>query len=163
MIICLSCGNPNEPGTGFCTQCNARLPKIDAVSVQSGAGHVTGRFEQIREAGMKVKQGTWSSEEFGEYIQNVYQLLKEHAEATIAYIQETGYHEYGGEEVEHGLSGVEKFEEGLERMFCFVEDGDAQHIDAGLEMIWEGNELINEAMKFNRAARRRLEEEWGYM
>ncbi|GMU51397.1 MAG: hypothetical protein AMXMBFR33_05430 [Candidatus Xenobia bacterium] len=163
MIVCLSCGHANETGTGFCVQCNARLPKIDATSVSSGTGHITGRYEQIRDAAEKARSGQWSASEFGEFIKNLFEFLEKHKEGIVSYVRETGYYDYGNEEVNLGMTGVEKFEEGLEALYHFSESGDAHLIDQGLSVIWEGNEMINEAMRENRAARRRLEEEWGYM
>jgi hypothetical protein len=39
-----------------------------------------------------------------------------------------------------------------------LNDSDPAHIEEGLELIREGNELINDAMKINRDNRKKLEE-----
>lgn len=164
MIVCLSCGTANNGGAGYCTQCNARLPKIDANQIQSGTGHITSRYEQIRDACDKVRNQAWSLEEFESYVANLFNFLESHKNAIIGYVKETGYFEYGQGEVEMGMTGVERYEEGLELIYSYVEDGVPETVlDQGLQLIWEGNEMINEAMRENRAARRKLEEEWGYM
>ncbi len=163
MIVCLSCGTANG-GTGYCSQCNAPLPKIDPNSNMSGTGHQTGRFEQIRDACDKVRTQAWTLEEFEQFISNLFNFLEGHKNAIIGYVKETGYFEYGSQEVEMGFTGVQRYEEGLELIYTYIEDGVPESVlDQGLQMIWEGNEMINEAMRENRAARRKLEEEWGYM
>jgi len=43
-------------------------------------------------------------------------------------------------------------------MMLYLENQDPNHIDYGLELVHEGNEKINEAMKINRENRKKLEE-----
>ncbi len=163
MIVCLSCGNANEANTGFCLQCNARLPKIDPTSIPSNTGHVTDRYNSIKEAAEKAKDGRWTTEELGHYLETLFELLESHKLGILGYVKETAYDDEGGQEVEIGVSGMSKYEEGLRIMFGFVETGEEKYLESGLRLIWEGNELINEAMRENRAARQRLQDEWGYM
>ena len=162
MTVCLSCGHTNQGG-GYCVCCNAPLPRIEPARLEPW-GHQTGRFEQIRDACEKVRSQAWTLEEFEQFISNLFNFLEGHKNAIIGYVKETGYFEYGSQEVEMGFTGVQRYEEGLELIYTYIEDGVPESVlDQGLQMIWEGNEMINEAMRENRAARRKLEEEWGYM
>jgi len=45
----------------------------------------------------------------------------------------------------------------MHEMWLYLEDGDPGHLDSGLEMLWEGNEKINEAMRLNRDSREDLD------
>lgn len=140
------------------------LPKIDPNQNMSGVGHQTGRYEQIKDACDRVRTNNWSLDEFGQFIQNLFQFLESQKDAIVGYVKETGYFEYGSQEVEMGMTGVQRYEEGLELIYSYIEDGVPESVlDQGLAIIWEGNEMINEAMRENRQARRKLEEEWGYM
>ena len=76
-------------------------------------------------------------------------------------ITQNEYGEYAAEEVEHGLNGMNLFEEGMQEMSYYVEDGDLSHLDLGMERIVEGNNMLNEAKRINRSGRKELEEQWG--
>lgn len=113
-----------------------------------------GKYDQIREACEKAKAGEWSEEELTSFIQALLGTLRAQREAIAGYVAETGYSDFSGQEVDVGLQGAQKFEEGLERILA---SRDA--IDDGLKMISEGTQLINQAMGINREERRKLEEE----
>lgn len=124
---------------------------------------VSGRMGQFVDAVNNVKGGAWSAEEFLEFLQNMFVVLQEKRVGTEALIEESHYDEFCQEEVELGLQGMEQFEEGMQEMSLFLEDGEVAHLDVGLASINHGNELLNDAMRVNRASRRKLEDEWGLM
>lgn len=78
-------------------------------------------------------------------------------------IVENKYDEYANEEVEQGLQGMNCFEEGMQEMSLYVEDGELSHLDTGMQLIIEGNSLLNDAKRLNRSGRKDLEEQWGTM
>ncbi|MBI3928288.1 MAG: hypothetical protein HY319_22280 [Armatimonadetes bacterium] len=163
MIVCLVCEHTNQPGVGQCTHCGAALPRILQPTSVDQFEKRTSRYNQFREAGQKAKEGKWSPEEYADWLQNISRLLAQKARYLIDLYHSTGYYEYGAEEVEMGITGIQDYEQAMETMWEFIEDGDPRHIERGLELMWEGNEKINEAMRLNREFRRRLEDEWGYM
>lgn len=152
MIVCFSCGFASPSGTGYCLQCKARLPKIDAETHLSWAGRIASRFEQIRDACDKVRSQAWSLEEFESYLANLFDLLESQKNAIIGYVRETGSFAYGASEVEAGMTGIERYEKGLELLSSFAQAGVPDSVlDQGLHLIGEGNEMM----------RRKLEEGWG--
>ena len=164
MIICLACGASNQPGASHCASCGAVVPKMDYSVTNSGyTGRLTGRFEKFQDACRRVRAGEWSKEEFGAWLENIQKALNEKAGYLVNLIHESGYYEHNMDEVEHCFTGIENYEKGMNEMWQYIEDGDMANLDRGLEIMWEGNELINEAMRMNREFRRGLEEEWGYM
>lgn len=162
MIICMQCGADNPRGGNLCRSCQATLPRMDTSSMLVG-DKIVGRYNQFKEAVAKVKEGAWSTEEFFEFLQSLYGFLSEKRLGTEQLIAESGYEEYGEEEVRQGRDGMNHFEMGMQEMALFLEDGDLQHLDEGLSILWRGNEFINDAMRINRAERRKLEDEWGWM
>lgn len=124
---------------------------------------IAGRFGQIKDAVERVKAEEWEAAEFYEFLNNIYAVLSEKRVSTEQLITESDYAEFAGDEVTQGLEGMDQYEAGLQEMSLYVEDGELAHLDTGLELIWQGNEAINDAMRMNRAERRKLEEEWGWM
>lgn len=165
MIICLVCGAENAPKTNACSSCGANLPKMDYSTSTATAtgGRVTERFDQFQQACHKVKMGEWNQEEFSTWLQVIHNTLTEKANGYVSHIQDSGYFEYQMEEVEMSFTGLEDYENGMQHLWQYTETGDVSHLDQGLQLIWEGNEKINESMRLNRQFRRGLEEEWGYM
>ena len=162
MIICMQCGAQNGKGAKVCASCGAILPRMDTSSMVT-VDKIAGRFTQFRDAVERVKEGHWSSEEFLEFLQNIYALLSEKRAGTEQLIQETGYEEYADDEVSQGRDGMDQYELGMQELSLFLEDGETDHLDQGLDLIWQGNERLNDAMRINRAERKKLEDEWGWM
>lgn len=162
MIICMQCGAQSHKGAKSCSSCGAILPRMDTSSMVT-VDKIAGRFQQFKDAVDRVKTGQWQSEEFFDFLQNIYALLADKRSGTEQLIQETGYEEYSDDEVRQGRDGMDHYEMGMQEMSLFVEDGDTAHLDHGLDLIWQGNERINDAMRINRAERKKLEDEWGWM
>jgi hypothetical protein len=118
---------------------------------------VTGRYEQFRQAVARARSGEWSAEEFEAFMLHVYETLTARAADCRAFIEETCYRDEAPDEVDNGLRGLDLYEVGMQEMWLFLQDGDLGHLDAGLEMVWEGNEKINEAMRLNRDSREDLD------
>ncbi|MBI3928287.1 MAG: hypothetical protein HY319_22275 [Armatimonadetes bacterium] len=146
-----------------CACCGGVLPKIMQPTANAGFEKRLSRFNQFREAGEKARSGEWSPGEYGEWLRNISGLLAQKTRYLIWLYESTpGYYESSSDEVDMGISGIQDYEESMEIMWGFVEDGQTVHIDQGLQLMWEGNEKINEAMRLNREFRRRLEEEAGF-
>ena len=124
---------------------------------------VAGRFQQFKDAVERVRSGQWASDDFLEFLQNIYTLLTEKRMSAEQLIQESGYEEYAEDEVRQGRDGMDHYEMGMQEMSLFLEDGEMAHLDQGLDLIWQGNERLNDAMRINRAERKKLEDEWGWM
>ena len=158
-MICFKCGHSNGYGSNYCSRCNAVLPKMDHVpQVEAEAPVVNDRYLLIQEACDRVLSGASNLDEFAAFVEGVTSALtrKDEEMRQIEIPPET-YEEFR-EELEVGFAGVELFFEGLRMLRLFVEQPEPSHIESGLELIREGNTLINDAMRINRANRRRIEE-----
>lgn len=119
---------------------------------------VNERYMQLKEAGEKVKSGEWSIEEYGSFLSEIHQILSQkEQEIREIEIPEEAVEEFS-EELNVGFNGIELYNQGISNMMLYLEDENPDHIDYGLELVHEGNEKINEAMRINRENRRKLEE-----
>ena len=115
-----------------------------------------GRYNQFKRAVDNVRDGSWSIEEFNEFLVNIYESLSAKAQEVRDMLGSEEYATYqddNGAEVDNGLAGMELYEAGMQEMALFLEDGEQVHLDEGLALMWEGNEKINEAMRINRESR----------
>lgn len=163
MVVCIHCGQQNIPDSAECNNCGAVIPQMDRSTYFRTHDTITERYDEFRVAAEKARAGEWSPQELKQWLENMETMLAKRRDYLINVIKGADYYEYRSEEVELGVTGVFDYEEGMNMMSSFIEDGNPMHLDVGLEKIWEGNEKINEAMRMNREFRRKLEEEWGYM
>lgn len=157
-MICTKCGQLNPAGANYCHGCSSVLPKVvlDAEAVTHEK--VTERYQQLKEAGEKVLGGTWSVEEYATFLDDISNLLaQKEQEIRDIEIPADALEDFR-QEIEIGFSGLELYTNGISTMRQFLTDGDEAHIQQGLELIRDGNEMINEAMRINRENRRKLEE-----
>jgi hypothetical protein len=155
----MKCGHSNSFGQKFCSSCNAVLPKMTHVpQVAAEPTFVNERYLKIQAASEQALSGELSLEDYAAFLGSVYDALviKEQEMREIEIPPET--FEDFQEELEVGFAGVEMYFEGLRTLQLFVEQQEPSHIEAGLELVREGNELVNQAMRINRENRRKLEE-----
>ncbi|MDO5296030.1 MAG: hypothetical protein Q4F00_05185 [bacterium] len=162
MVICMQCGSQNRKENKKCSSCGAPMPHFEmtpTVKVEV----VTGRFKKFHDNVEGVRNGQISPEAFGEFLQDQYETLQKFRGEIAEVIEGTDYLEKCHDEMTQGIAGMDHYEEGVHEMWAYLEDGDVEHLEAGLEMIRMGNDCINDAMRINRMARKQLEEEWGTM
>lgn len=104
-----------------------------------------------------MRSGDWTADDLREFLLQISETLAEKGLACRTFIEESGYRSEAEEEVDEGLSGIEHYEYGMQEMWQFLDDGDLAHLAAGLKIIWEGNEKINQAMRLNRESREDLD------
>lgn len=162
MVICMQCGSQNRKENKKCSNCGAPMPHFEmtpTVKVET----VTGRFKQFHDSVEGVRSGLISADDFGEFLQNQYDALQKFRGELADIIEGTDYMDKCHEEMAQGLQGMDHYEDGIHEMWSFLEDGETEHLETGLDMIRMGNDCINDAMRINRMARKQLEEEWGTM
>jgi len=156
-VLCLKCGHKNPDGANFCQSCSAALPRMTQTDAAPPT-KVNERYMQLKDAGDKAKSGEWSIEEYGQFLHEIQQILaQKEAEIKEIEIPEEALDEFA-EELDVGFGGIELYNQGIATMMLYLEDQDPNHIDYGLELVHEGNEKINEAMRINRENRKKLEE-----
>jgi hypothetical protein len=170
-VTCLMCGAENDPTNTICTSCESAMPTAEEQIVvnsptpdrKAPAGTQTGRYQQFVVAVDKVKLGQWGPLELANWLQEMTAVLATRAAEFVQIIHGSNYYEVQSREVESCFAGMEQYEDGMQELWKFIDDGDANHLENGLETIWEGNKQINQAILLNRNFRRELEEEWGFM
>lgn len=112
---------------------------------------------EVEEACQRVASGDWDLDKFAEYIEQLANRLTE-LEDTIKnmpippeIIDEIR------EELEIGFSGITYWNDGLARLAQFPDSPEVEHLEEGLELCREGNDLLNEAATLNRANYERVE------
>ena len=92
-------------------------------------GRIVGRYNQFKRAVDNVRNGSWTVEEFGEFLNNIYEDLGAKAQEMREIIVEEKYEEINGEEVTMGGSGIDLYDAGMQEMSYFLEDGEEHHLD----------------------------------
>jgi hypothetical protein len=157
-LICVKCGQHNAPGQNYCHQCNTLLPKISDSVQESSHQKKNERYLQLKEAGDKVLSGAWTLEEYAAFLDNISRVLSmKEQEIRDMEIPPEAIEDFR-QELEVGFSGIQLYNQGIVTMKLYLDDQDSTHLQEGLEMVREGNELINDAMRINRDNRRKLEE-----
>ncbi len=159
-MLCVKCGFQNADGANYCAQCKAQLLRVipSASQAEPEAPRVQDRLQQIEAAVTRVTSGEWNPDEFARFLEETAQILaeKERAIRDITIPDEAA--EDFREELEIGYTGIDLYNQGVQRMFDFLSDSDPDHLEAGLDLVRQGNEHVNEAMRINRENRRKLEE-----
>lgn len=158
-MLCVKCGFQNPEGANCCSRCSAQLPRMVApVPAAEEAPRIHDRLNQMEVAVGRVVSGEWNPDQFGEFLMEMARVLadKERDIREIPIPEEAA--DDFREELEVGFAGIDLYNQGVQRMFGFLGDASTAHLDEGLDLVRQGNELINEAMRINRENRRKLEE-----
>lgn len=157
-MICMKCGQQNPNGLNYCQNCNTMLPKVPQAADIGQHQKVNERYLQLKEAGDRVLAGEWTVEEYATFLDHISRVLaQKEQEIRDIEIPPEALEDFR-QELEIGFSGIEMYNNGISTMRLFLADRNSAHIHEGLELIREGNEMINEAMRVNRENRRKLEE-----
>lgn len=158
---CFDCDFDNPDEEKWCLACGAPLGERRA-SMDIDYEATRGRYNQFKNASEMARSGQWTSAQFKKFMEDISSFLAKKAQEIVELIQTTNYtsDEGGTEEVNVGMQGIDAFEKGMEEMYHYSEDLDPEHLELGLRMIWEGNQLILEAMRVNRTNRQNLIDQW---
>ncbi len=158
-VKCNECGFLNPPNEEVCQACNSSLGESSA-SYQIDMHRHTGRYRQIRAKVEEVRAGHITAEQFAQWLLQLSHTLAEKATAIRENLEAMDYYRESPNECQIGLAGVQTFEAGLQELYEFTNDLDAMHLEQGLNLLWDGNHMIIEAMKINRASREALSQLW---
>lgn len=159
MIICVKCGHHNPDGLNQCEQCGAQLPRlVSAGPREPEPDYIDDRVKELEDAANRVVSGEWSTDQFGEFVDDIMRKLSEREQAIRSIEIPPEAIEDFREELECGFQGITLFYEGVNRMSQYLEALDVTCLEEGLEIVKHGNDQINEAMKINRANRQKFEE-----
>ncbi len=154
------CGHENPDTATVCTNCKTPIPKMSHMISTAPPAKVSERYMQIKTASDSVLAGAMSMEDYARFLHETRETLSQkEQEIREVEIPEEAYDEFA-EELTIGYQGIDLYNEGLEYLVKYTQDGNPVNVSHGLGLIYEGNERINEAMRINRENRRKLEEEY---
>lgn len=114
-------------------------------------------LNEVTEACQRVASGDWDLDQFGDYIDQLADRLAEREEFIKNMPIPPEIIDEIREELELGFSGITYWNDGVARLAQFADDPDVEHLEEGLELCRQGNDLINEAAQLNRSNYRRVE------
>ncbi|MEW6277938.1 MAG: zinc-ribbon domain-containing protein, partial [Candidatus Eremiobacterota bacterium] len=170
-VLCVQCGAPNEPGARACSRCGARMmpqgvASSSTMTLQEGEGIasdelvMTENLLRLFESVNQVAEGRLSPEEFTEVLSWMEGLIQEHLlglPPAPTFSRESAAEEEAEKlsQLEEELAaqreemteGAEDFLTSLNRMHCFVEDGDREHLISGVQLAREAAIRIQRAQR----------------
>lgn len=159
MIICVKCGHQNPDGQTNCEQCKAQLPRmVQGQQEEAGPSYISDRVKELEDASTKVQSGEWTIEQFTQYIDGILQVMNEREQTIRAIEIPPQTIEQFRAELEAGFTGISLYHEGLQRMASFAETQDPAALTEGLELVKQGNDYLNEALRLNYASQKKYEE-----
>jgi len=159
LIICQKCGHQNADARTSCEQCGAQLPKIaQGPQEDAGPSYINDRVKELEEAAEKVQSGDWSLDQFSEYLEGIISVMNEREQSIRAIEIPPQTIEQFRAELEAGFTGITLYHDGLNRMHSFVESQDPEVLAEGLELVRQGNDHLNEALRLNYSSQKKYEE-----
>ena len=158
-MLCPKCGFDIQAGVFCCAKCGTKIPRF-MQEADSTPQHVSinSRLQVIEAAVRNVQEGEWELERFLEFLQDLHGVLSaKEQEIRDIVIPEENRDEFK-DELTMGFSGISLYNRGIARMLTYNGDN-VEVLEAGLDLVRQGNERINEAMRINRSNRNKLEEE----
>ncbi len=137
---------------------NPHQAKIMGQAMGNQQPETIGRhLAEIEDACQRVASGEWNGDQFADYIDQLAEKLQER-ENFIRQIEiPPEAIEDMREELEIGFSGIAHWNDGVARIAQFLDEPEVAHLEEGLEMCRQGNDLLNEAMALNRENYKRVE------
>ena len=137
---------------------NPHQAKIMGQAIDSQQPEVIDRhLAEIEDACQRVASGEWDGDQFADYIEQLAEKLAER-ENFIRQIEiPPEAIEDMREELEIGFSGIAHWNDGVARLAQFIEEPDVSHLEEGLDLCRQGNDLLNDAMRINRDNFKRVE------
>ena len=157
-MLCLMCGHDNPENATVCANCKTPIPRMSHMVSSSPPAKVNDRYLQIKDASDKVLAGQWTIDEYAKYLHDLREEIKQkEREIKEVEIPEESMEEFA-EELTVGYHGIDLYNEGISYLMKYTEDGNPINVTHGMQLIYEGNEKINDAMRINRENRKKIEE-----
>ena len=152
------CGHDNPENATVCANCKTPIPRMSHMVSSSPPAQVHDRSLQIKDASDKVLAGQWTIDEYAKYLHDLREVLSQkEREIREVEIPEESMEEFA-EELTVGYHGIDLYNEGISYLMKYTEDGNPINVTHGMQLIYEGNEKINDAMRINRENKKKIEE-----
>lgn len=159
MIICVKCGHQNADNQSNCEQCGAQLPRmVQNQQEEAGPNYINDRVHELEQAAAKVKSGEWDIEQFADYVDGILQVMNEREQSIRAIEIPPQTIDQFRAELEAGFTGITLYHDGLAKMASYAETQDPDVLSEGLDLVRQGNDYLNEALRLNFSAQKKYEE-----
>lgn len=157
-MICVRCGQQNPDNANFCASCNIPLPKISAWAATPLSPRISKHYNQLQEACQDIKSGKLTPEQFRELMEMLYSAIEQQAHE----IESMEIPDYLllklQTQIDTGFSGIYDFLDGIQELHLYLEDGNEEHFEIGLQLAQRGNESLNQALDMARTHIQTLKE-----
>lgn len=124
----------------------------------AGPSYISDRVRELEEACTKVQSGEWSMDKFSEYIDSILQVMNEREQSIRSIEIPPQTIDQFRAELEAGFTGITLYHEGLNRMAGYAETQDPANLSEGLDLVKQGNDYLNEALRLNYNSQKKYEE-----
>ncbi|GMU56337.1 MAG: hypothetical protein AMXMBFR33_54830 [Candidatus Xenobia bacterium] len=169
-VLCVKCGAANAPGDRACSKCGARMVQTElgtsTMSLQEGGEAqggelvMTENLLRVFQAVNEVAEQTLELEEFGEVLDWMAELVQQHllgVPQAPAFSRE-GMNEEQSQVVgeleeelarqrEEVVGGAEELMAGLNRLSCYLDEQDKEHLTSGVRMVRDGAVRVQRAQR----------------
>ncbi len=114
-------------------------------------------LKEVEDACQRVASEEWDLDQFHDYIIQLSERLNEREDFIKKMPIPEEILEEIREELELGFSGITYWNDGVARLALFPDDPDVEHLEEGLELCRQGNDLLNEAAQLNRSNYKKVE------
>ncbi len=170
-VLCVKCGAPNAPGDRACAKCGARMVPTGAgtstMSLQEEGGEVHGgelvmteNLLRLFQAVNEVAEQKLEPDEFGEVLNWMAELVQQHL---LGVPQAPGFSREGLSEEqsavvgeleeelarqrEEVVEGAEELMAGLNRLSCYLDEQDKEHLTSGVRMVRDAAVRVQRAQR----------------
>lgn len=170
-VLCVKCGAPNAPGDRACSKCGARMVQTElgtsTMSLQEEGGEAQGgelvmteNLLRLFQAVNEVAEQSLELEEFGEVLNWMADLVQQHL---LGVPQAPGFSREGMTEEqsdavgeleeelarqrEEVVGGAEELMAGLNRLSCYLDEQDKEHLTSGVRMVRDGAVRVQRAQR----------------
>ena len=142
--MCVRCGSVNDAQNVVCAKCGVRLPNPDLTSpeLHLQVDTLAQRIAEIRIACDKVRDESLTIEAFADFLKLWGASLRRQKSQSLMIVDESSEDQIHDVESDEVDPNFEHFSRGLDIIWPFLEDGDFERLDRGLQIMEEGNELL---------------------
>lgn len=125
---------------------------------EAGPTYISDRVKELEDAATKVQSGEWSVDKFSEYVDGILQVMNEREQSIRSIEIPPQTIDQFRAELEAGFTGITLYHEGLARMAGYAETQDPANLTEGLDLVKQGNDYLNEALRLNYTSQKKYEE-----
>lgn len=159
MMVCVKCGHQTRDVLNKCPACKAPFGAALPGSLQAEEiEYCAERVSEFQQAADRILSEEWSVDQFLDYLEGQAECFFEYEEAIRGIQIPHEAIEDFRDELQRGFKGLALYQEGINTMKLFVDTQDTVYLEDGIELVRQGNDLLNDAIRINFQQRQKHEE-----